>query len=178
MFKQPLRKPQSVTQVAAVLDAKPLQGRQDFAVAALKPWVKRRAGFLRYGNIYEAPVDIDGGVPAAIRLIDADSNQQCLHHLSPGTSPHSRFAAEPSYRSGRTAKFLEFAGKNRQTLCFTHYLIGMARLSDGDRAAAREHFQKTLDTKFYAHNVYPYARAYLARMKRDETWPKWIEVKK
>jgi hypothetical protein len=51
-------------------------------------------------------------------------------------------------------------------------------LSDGDRAGARAHFQKAVDTRFYAHNLYPYARAYLARLKRDPKWPKWIAVKK
>jgi serine/threonine protein kinase/tetratricopeptide (TPR) repeat protein len=76
------------------------------------------------------------------------------------------------------AEFLKSAGKNRLKLCGTHYVIGLVRLSNGDRVGAREHFQKALDTRFYAHNLYPYARAYLARLKRDETWPKWIEVKK
>jgi hypothetical protein len=51
-------------------------------------------------------------------------------------------------------------------------------LSDGDRAGAREHFQKSLDTKFYGNNAYPYARAFLARLNRDPEWPKWIPVKK
>jgi serine/threonine protein kinase len=76
------------------------------------------------------------------------------------------------------AEFLEAARKTRLVLCGAHYIVGLNRLSDGDRAGAREHFQKTLDTKFYANNLYPYARAFLARLKRDETWPKWIPVKK
>jgi tetratricopeptide (TPR) repeat protein len=76
------------------------------------------------------------------------------------------------------AEFLESVGKNRVLLCGRHYLIGLVRLSNGDRAGAREHFQKTLDTKFYTHNLYRYARAYLARLKRDPEWPKWIPVKK
>jgi serine/threonine protein kinase/dienelactone hydrolase len=74
------------------------------------------------------------------------------------------------------AEFLEAAGKNPLLLCPAHYVIGLNRLSDGDRAGAREHFQKVLDTKFYPHNVYPYARAFLARLKRDPEWPKWIPV--
>ena len=41
---------------------------------------------------------------------------------------------------------------------------------EGDRAGARDHFQKTLDTKIFTHNVYPYARAFLARLKQDATW--------
>jgi tetratricopeptide (TPR) repeat protein len=76
------------------------------------------------------------------------------------------------------AKLVESAGKNRLSLCTIHIGIGLVRLSKGDRAGAGEHFQKALDTKFYNHIHYPYARAYLARLKRDETWPKWIPVKK
>ena len=61
-----------------------------------------------------------------------------------------------------------------------HYSFtrGLVRLSDGDRVGAKEHFQKVLDTKFYANVGYPYARAYLARLNRDEKWPKWIPDKK
>jgi serine/threonine protein kinase len=76
------------------------------------------------------------------------------------------------------AEFIEAAGKSRLFLCRNHYIVGLNRLSDGDRAGAREQFQKALDTKFYSTNAYPYARAFLARMKRDPEWPKWIPVKK
>jgi tetratricopeptide (TPR) repeat protein len=75
------------------------------------------------------------------------------------------------------ADFLKSMGKYRLTSCTAHYLVGQVRLTNGDRAGAREHFQKALDTKFYANIQYPYARAYLARMKRDPEWPKWIPVK-
>jgi hypothetical protein len=80
------------------------------------------------------------------------------------------------YRS--EVELLQSAGKNWLALCGTHSLIGLVRLSDGDRAGAREHFQKALDTRFYTHNLYPYARAYLARLKHDPEWPRWIPVKK
>ena len=75
------------------------------------------------------------------------------------------------------AEFIEAAGKSRLFLCRNHYIVGLNRLSDGDRAGAREHFQKALDTKFYSTNAYPYARSFLARMKRAPEWPKWIPVK-
>jgi hypothetical protein len=76
------------------------------------------------------------------------------------------------------AGFLKSMETNRLTSCTAHYFVGLVRLSNGDRAGAREHFQKALDTKFYAHTQYPYARAFLARLKRDPEWPKWIPVKK
>jgi hypothetical protein len=76
------------------------------------------------------------------------------------------------------AEFLQSRGKDVFSLIFTHYTVGLVRLSDGDRVGAREQFQKVLDTKFRPHIVYPYARAYLARLKRDPEWPRWIPVKK
>jgi tetratricopeptide (TPR) repeat protein len=84
------------------------------------------------------------------------------------------------YLSGDTteADFLKSMEQYRLTSCTAHYLVGLVRLSNGDRAGAREHFQKALDTKFYANIQYPYARAFLARLKRDPEWPKWIPVKK
>ena len=75
------------------------------------------------------------------------------------------------------AKFLEPL-KDPLWLCFAHFMIGEVRLSKGDRAGAREHFQKAVDTKFYANNLHPYARAFVARMDRNPKWPVWIPVKK
>jgi serine/threonine protein kinase len=76
------------------------------------------------------------------------------------------------------AEYLKSMEKYRLTSCFAHEMVGLVRLSNGDRAGAGEHFQKALDTKFYANVLYPYARAYLARLKRDAEWPKWIPVTK
>ena len=61
--------------------------------------------------------------------------------------------------------------------CLNHYLAGLVHLSEGDRKGAQEHFQKSVDTHFYGHIVYPYAHVFLARMKRDPEWPAWIPVK-
>jgi hypothetical protein len=91
----------------------------------------------------------------------------------PAVQPMTKYLAG----SLTEAELLESRGKSRLLLCGAHHVIGLVRLSDGDRAGAREHFQKALDTKFYAHTLYPYARAYLARLKRDPEWPKWIPVK-
>jgi serine/threonine protein kinase len=73
-------------------------------------------------------------------------------------------------------EFLKSAGKNPLWLCSSHIVVGLARLADGDRKGAHEHFEKAVATRFYGHMFYPYARAFLARMKRDPTWPKWIPV--
>jgi tetratricopeptide (TPR) repeat protein len=90
-----------------------------------------------------------------------------IFNLPPGTSA-----------STSAAQLLQNAGTSRLKLCTSHYLVGLERLMDGDRAGARDHFQKALDTRIYTHNTYPYARTFLARMDRDREWPKWIPVKK
>jgi hypothetical protein len=97
-----------------------------------------------------------------------------------GQAPSMSLWGVDKYLSGdmsTEAEFLKSMEKHRLTACTAHSLVGLVRLSNGDRAGAREHFQKALDTKFYANIQYPYARAYLARMKRDPEWPKWIPVK-
>jgi hypothetical protein len=80
--------------------------------------------------------------------------------------------------STSAAKLLQNAGNDRLKLCAGYFLVGREQLMDGDRAGAREHLQKSVDTKFFGHIVYPYARVFLERLKRDPKWPKWIPVKK
>jgi serine/threonine protein kinase len=84
------------------------------------------------------------------------------------------------YLAGKLSEeeFLKPAGKNPLWLSINHFLIGSARMADGDRKGAHEHFEKTVATRFYGLMFYPYARAFVARMNRDPTWPKWIPVKK
>jgi hypothetical protein len=35
-----------------------------------------------------------------------------------------------------------------------------------------------VDTRFYSHITYPYARIFLERLERDKKWPAWIDAKK
>jgi serine/threonine protein kinase len=62
--------------------------------------------------------------------------------------------------------------------CFQHHLIGLVRLSQGDRAGAGKHFQKSLDTMMYLYNLHSYSRIFRERLEHDKTWPQWIEAKK
>src|SRR5262249_12689214 len=84
------------------------------------------------------------------------------------------------YLAGKLSdeEFLKPAGKNPLWLCGSHFVVGSARLADGDRKGAHKHFEKAVATRFYGHMFYPYARAFLARMDRDEKWPEWLPVKK
>lgn len=74
----------------------------------------------------------------------------------------------------RTAeKLLEEAGQSRWMQCEAHYYIGIKRLSEGDRAAAREHFQKSVDARVLWYLEYEWSRALLGQMQ-DPAWPPWI----
>jgi hypothetical protein len=59
-----------------------------------------------------------------------------------------------------------------------YFWMGQVRLSDGDRAGARESFEKCLATRWVSLTIRPYVRAFLARMERDPDWPSWIPPKK
>jgi hypothetical protein len=92
----------------------------------------------------------------------------------PAQWPLKKYLTESQHE----AEFLQSLGKNVPSLILAQFTVALVRLSDGDRKGAKVYFQKVLDTRFYGHILYPYARAYLARMERDPEWPKWIPVKK
>jgi hypothetical protein len=61
--------------------------------------------------------------------------------------------------------------------CYAHYIIGITRLSEGDRDGAHKHFAAAVATRFTNIQEYDWSRAFLARLERDPTWPPWIPVK-
>jgi serine/threonine protein kinase len=68
------------------------------------------------------------------------------------------------------------AGPSKRLRCSAHLLIGLTRLSGGDRDGARKHFSEGVATRFINLWEYDWNRAFLARMK-DPAWPRWIPVK-
>jgi hypothetical protein len=83
------------------------------------------------------------------------------------------------YVGGRITEddLLKVAASARQWLCEAHFLIGLRHLSEGDRVGARKHFQNCSDTRVFIYWDYIWARAFLARLEKDPTWPKWIPLK-
>src|SRR5262249_1787445 len=73
--------------------------------------------------------------------------------------------------------YLAKAGTSRWKQFHVHYQIGLFRLAEGDRAGARDHFQKAVGTR--AVWIYPWAwsQMFLNRLKNDPKWPLWIPVK-
>ena len=59
-----------------------------------------------------------------------------------------------------------------------HFWVGLVRLSEGDREGARDSFEKAAATRWLDLPIYSYAQIFLARLKNDPKWPKWIPVKK
>jgi serine/threonine protein kinase/Tfp pilus assembly protein PilF len=136
----------------------------DKAYERYRKWLAEREANGREPSLYQAlPLLLLGRKKEATDFADV------FFKDPPGTAA-ARFEAE--------AKAVQNTGKGRRELFNAHMRGGLTRLSDGDRAGAKVYFQKALDTKVSGHNAYPYLRAFLARMDRDEKWPRWIEAKK
>src|SRR5262249_29045531 len=75
------------------------------------------------------------------------------------------------------ADFLKGANDNASLHAY-ELIVGLVRLSDGDRDGAREHLEKMLATDQTHRFTYQLGRTLLERLKSDETWPKWIPQKK
>ena len=78
-------------------------------------------------------------------------------------------------------KFLRDGKAGSLAWCIQHHLIGMVRLSQGDREGAGEHFQESLGTMWHAYSLYEYSRVFRERLKdplKYPNWPQWIPVKK
>jgi hypothetical protein len=84
------------------------------------------------------------------------------------------------YTCGRISadQLLQTAGEDRGRLSVAHFVIGLWRLSEGDRIAAQEHFRQCVATREFASWHWPWVRAFLARMEKDPAWPPWIPPKK
>jgi serine/threonine protein kinase len=83
------------------------------------------------------------------------------------------------YASGQISEagLLKAAAASPLLRCNAHFLIGLRHLSDGDRPGAREHFQKCSDTRVFVCWDWIWARAFLVRLEKDSTWPRWIPPK-
>ena len=67
-------------------------------------------------------------------------------------------------------------GNSLWNRCEGHFLAGLRRLGEGDRASARVHFEKSVATRVYFYVDYAWSRAFLARMNKDPNWPPWLPV--
>jgi tetratricopeptide (TPR) repeat protein len=70
------------------------------------------------------------------------------------------------------------AGASRLKQCVAEYQAGLFRLAEGDRAGARDHFQKAVATRavWMDHSLRS-SEMFLGRLEKNPTWPPWIPVK-
>jgi tetratricopeptide (TPR) repeat protein len=90
---------------------------------------------------------------------------------------HQDYLANPGPESGK--RLLAPKGDSL-TEGTGDYFMGIVALADGDRTLASECFARRVvssDLSFWAFNQH-WAKAYLARMKQDPLWPRWIRLKK
>jgi serine/threonine protein kinase len=79
------------------------------------------------------------------------------------------------HAGGLTEEELVKAAEGSQwNQCMAHYHIGMRKLAEGDRAAARGHFDKAVTARAFYWTTYDMSWVFLARLKNDPTWPQWI----
>ena len=69
---------------------------------------------------------------------------------------------------------LKVAGNSARDRGVAHYYIGIRRLADGDRAGAREHFEKSAASPVFHWGPVNRSRAFAARLARDPEWPSWL----
>ena len=74
-------------------------------------------------------------------------------------------------------EFLRAEAGSRWNQCESHFYVALDRLSQGDRAGAREHFQKALTTGVFGFGEYQWSRLFIKRMDQDPNWPPWIPLK-
>jgi tetratricopeptide (TPR) repeat protein len=96
-----------------------------------------------------------------------------------GNTLHDKLVAYWGHPSAATEKaLLDLASRSKASLVHAHFQIGMRLLADGDRVAARRHFQACMALQYPLFTGYLESRALLARMNQDPTWPPWIPLKK
>ena len=73
-------------------------------------------------------------------------------------------------------EFLRAEIGSRWHQCEAHFYVALDRLAQGDRAGAREHFEKALATGVFEFGAYQWSRLFLKRMDQDPNWPSWIPL--
>jgi serine/threonine protein kinase len=74
--------------------------------------------------------------------------------------------------------YLALAGRSRWKQGLAHFDIGLFRLADGDRPAARDHFEKALKTYSIWEFQWTWSLMFQSRLEHDPNWPPWIPAKK
>jgi tetratricopeptide (TPR) repeat protein len=106
------------------------------------------------------------------------SSQEWLREAPPPFHQDDFDVAVDRYVTGQSSaeQLLAAATEHGQRMR-AHYLIGMERLSQGDRTGAMEHFAEVEQGGHYTLSGQPWAYLLLKRLREDPTWPPWIPLK-
>ena len=74
-------------------------------------------------------------------------------------------------------EYLERGENSARDRGCAHFDIGVRRLASGDRAGAREHFEKAAASTVFHWGPMGWSRVFAARMARDPDWPNWLPVR-
>ena len=70
-------------------------------------------------------------------------------------------------------QLLEASKDSFNDQCSAHFVIALLQLSEGRRAAARDHIRRCVATRAVSRIHYEWAKALLPRLEADANWPKW-----
>jgi tetratricopeptide (TPR) repeat protein len=86
------------------------------------------------------------------------------------------YEATGRFGSGELSEdaYLTKVGTSRHWQCIANYEAGLFRLAEGDRALARDHFEKAVRTHANYWPQWAWSQMFLSRMKKAPDWPKWI----
>jgi hypothetical protein len=76
------------------------------------------------------------------------------------------------------SEYLASVAGDRRLECNAHFYVGLFRLAEGNRSAAKDHFAKAVQTHVMASFNHSYSLMFLTRSQTDPNWPPWIPVKK
>jgi len=71
---------------------------------------------------------------------------------------------------------LDAAGQSNWDRSEAHFFIALHHLADGNRDAARQHFESCLARRCYGTQAWDWSAVALARLKAKPTWPEWIRA--
>jgi hypothetical protein len=81
-----------------------------------------------------------------------------------------------SFNAGELSadELIRGAEGSRWDQCLAHYYVAMTKLAEGDREAAKEHFDKVVKTRAFNWGPYDMSWVFQARLADDPNWPPWI----
>jgi tetratricopeptide (TPR) repeat protein len=84
------------------------------------------------------------------------------------------------FSNGETseAAYLASVAGQRDNECHAHFYIGLFRLAEGNRSAAKNHFTKAVQTHSIASFPCGFSLMFLTRLQTNPNWPPWIPVRK